>query len=87
MLIFCETPILQVAASSSDQPPINHLPQEMLGTTPALGASNMSHVANFGLYSMRSIMEFVSQHASSGHSFDTYWNHFGNVRMHDAWHQ
>ena len=36
----------------------------MLGTTPALGASNMSHVANFGLYSMHSIMEFVSQHAT-----------------------
>ena len=36
----------------------------MLGTTPALGASNMSHVANFGLYSIHSIMEFVSRHAT-----------------------
>ena len=62
VIFFCETSIPLVAASGSDQLPLNHLP-EMLGTTPAHGASNMSHVANFGLYSPYSIMEFVSRHA------------------------
>ena len=63
VLVICETPIPLVVATGDSQPPSGHLSEMKYAPNPALRASDMSDVANFGLYSSHSIMEFVSRHA------------------------